>query len=83
MDKYTYVATCRIAAYICVCMVPVECEKYSAESEILDENSKFPTFYTRLLSFMLYSDYTNGHVCTPFNMYVFRINLGACVFLEM
>ena len=39
MDKYTYVATCRIAAYICVCMVPVECEKYSVESEILGENS--------------------------------------------
>ena len=46
MDKYpivatlyTHVATCRLAPYICVYMVPVKCEKYSVKSEILGENS--------------------------------------------
>ena len=60
---------------------PIRCGKYSLKSEILDENSTFPTFYTRLLYFMLYSDDTNGHMCTPSNVHVLPINLGAFGFL--
>ena len=64
-------------------MGPFICEKYSLKSEILDQNSKFPTFYTRLLSFVLSSDDTNGQISTRFNVYVLPIYLGACGSLQM
>ena len=31
-----------------------KCEKYSLKCEILDENSKFPIYFTTLLSYVLY-----------------------------
>ena len=62
---------------------PFKCEKYSLKSEILDQNLKFHTFYTGLLSFVLYSDDANGHICTRFNVYVFPIYVGACGSLHM
>ena len=47
----------RLSPFIGVHMVhvgPIKCEKYSLKSEILGENLRIPTFYARLLSFVLY-----------------------------
>ena len=45
MDNYTHVAMCRVSAYICVYMVPVQCEKYSVKSEILAKTRNLPIYY--------------------------------------
>ena len=83
MDAFVHVVICMFSPYTKVHVGSFKCEKYSLKSEILDENSKFPTFYTTLLSFVLYSDDSNGHICTRFNVYVFPIYLAACGSLQM
>ena len=45
-DNYTHVATYRLAAYLCVYMVPVKCEKYSVKSENLGESPHFFFFHS-------------------------------------
>ena len=34
-------------------LVPIKCEKYRLKTGILDENSKFPIYFSGLLSFVL------------------------------
>ena len=68
MDNYTHVATCRLAAYVCVYMVPVKCEKYSVKSEILGENSLFIHLLLYYFSLLYICDHTNGQLYTCCNV---------------